>query len=151
MHFSVEIIYCLEKDIQVAFQKILKATKTSSTSEISTAVLLKLNKDIIAAHMKSIVDVLEKNLEMCKLAANKIDQLKTEQIENQKEILRTQQKEINSVQTVVKSELKSWADIARTSSNQNMNVSATRVKEAVKLAVAEEDRSRNFMMYGLEE
>ena len=58
---------------------------------------MKLNNDIIAAQMKSIADVVENNLEMCKLAVNKINQLKTEQIENQKKILRTQQKEINSV------------------------------------------------------
>ena len=36
-------------------------------------------------------------------------------------------------------------------SNQNMTVSAKTVKEAVKLAVAGDDKSRNFMIYGLEE
>ena len=37
--------------------------------DLSTAVSMKLNKDIIAAQMKSLADVVEKNLEMCKLAA----------------------------------------------------------------------------------
>ena len=87
MDFSGEMLNSVEKDIPGAFQKILKATKTSSASKLSTAVSMKLNKDIIAAQIT-------------------IDQLKTEQIDNQKEILRTQQKELNSVQSIVKSELR---------------------------------------------
>ena len=99
MDFSVEVLHDMEKDINAAKQKILKATKASSASELTVPALMKLSKDSITGFLENFVNVVEKNLDVCKLAANKIDQLKIEQIENQKVIIRTQQIEVNSVQT----------------------------------------------------
>ena len=151
MDFSVHVLHGMEKDIHAEIQKILKVTKTSTVSDLTQPTFMKLSKDSMAGFLKSFVQIVEKNLEVCKMAADKIDQLKNEQIEHQKEIIKAQQTETNSVQNTVKNELKSWAEVARINSKQNMTVSAKTVKEAVKTTLAEDDRSRNFMMYGLEE
>ena len=137
--------------INAAMQKILKAIKASSATELTLPASMKLNKDSITGFLKNFVNVVEKYLEVRKLTAHKIDQLKNEQIGNQKVIIRTQQVVLNSVQTTVKEELKSWADVARSNNKQNMTVSVKNVKETVKTTLAEDDRSRNYMMYGLEE
>lgn len=151
MDFSVEKLYNSEKEMQTILKQIVKATKTCSTREINHSILMKLNKDVLSTYVKNLVDVVENNLELCKLAANKVDQLKTEQIVNQKELIKAHQEQLTSVQETVKTEIKSWADVARTNTNQSMAVSVKTVKEAVKTAVAEDDRAKRFMIYGLQE
>ena len=77
--------------------------------------------------------------------------MKTEQLTNQKEIIKIQHEQISSVQETVKTEMKSWADVAKTNTKQNMALSVKTVTDAVKTAVADDDRSKRFMIYGLEE
>ena len=84
MDFPEEILHDMEKDINAAMQKILTATKASYATELTLPALMKLNKDSITGFLKNFVNVVEKNLEVCKLAANTIHQLKNEQIETQK-------------------------------------------------------------------
>ena len=51
---------------------------------------------------------------------------------HQKEIIKAQQTESNSMQSTVKKVTKCWAEVARINSKQDMSVSAKTVKEAVK-------------------
>ena len=52
----------------------------------------------------------------------------------------------------MKTEIRSWADVAKKNTNdQSIAVSVKRVKDAVKTAVAEDDRSKRFMIFGLSE
>ena len=48
---------------------------------------------------------------------------------------------------MVTSGIKCWVDVAQTNTNYSMDVSVKTVKEAVKTAVAEEDRSKRFIIY----
>ena len=48
--------------------------------------------------------------------------MKTDQIVNQKEVLKAQQGQLTSVQETVNTEIKSWADVARTNTNQRIDV-----------------------------
>ena len=56
------------------------------------------------------MNVIEKNVDICRGAAGKIDQLRTGKIADQKMLLKFQQGEAKSVQETVKSEMKSWAN-----------------------------------------
>ena len=49
---------------------------------------------------------------------------------------------------MVTSGIKCWVDVAQTNTNYSMDVSVKTVKEAVKTSVAEDDRSKRFMIYG---
>ena len=57
MNVFVEMLDIIEKNKQVEFPKFLKATKTSSASELNTAALMPFSKVIIAAQMKSLFNV----------------------------------------------------------------------------------------------
>lgn len=59
----------------------------------------------------------------------------------------TVREEVASVQSAVKSEIRSWSEIAGQKSAQQ-SISTARIKEAVKSAVVEEDKSRNLLIFG---
>ena len=82
-----------------------------------------------------------------KSAASKMDQMKSEQIENQKELMKMKQDQIDSVQTTVETGMKSWVDIVKKNSSQNKQLTSKTVKEAVRAASEEEDRTKNFIIY----
>ena len=78
-------------------RKLLKAVNVSTTSELNETVLIKnLNKNPLAKFVESFVNLIEKNIELCKSAAGKMDQLKSEKIADQKSIIEIQQGQINS-------------------------------------------------------
>ena len=138
--------------MQAMMQQILKATKISSATEVNQAMLMKLNKDILSNYVEKLVKLVVNNIELSKSAAKTVDKLKTDQIASQNELIRTQQEQMNSVHDTVKTEIRSWADVAKKNTNdQSIAVSVKKVKEAVKTAVAEDDRSKRFMIFGLRE
>jgi hypothetical protein len=95
----------------------------------------------------------EKNMQLCKSAAGKIDELKSEKIADQRLLLEMQQGQINSVQDTVKSEMKSWADVVKKNTGQRNGKQLTEnsVKKAIRIVNEEEKRSRNLMIYGCSE
>ena len=135
-------------------QKVLKAVNVSTTSELNETVMMqKLNKNPLAKFVETLTNLIEKNIELCKSAAGKIDQLKSEKIADQKLLIEIQQGQINSVQDTVKSEMKTWADIAKKNTNQRSGKQLTEnsVKQAVRIVHEEERRSKNLMIYGYPE
>merc|ERR1712023_309292 len=102
----------------------------------------KLNKNSLSDIILRLVNLCEKNVNTCKSAASKLDQMKTEQIENQKKLLEFQQERIDSVQQTVKTELKSWADVVKKGNSSNKQLTAQSVKEAVRSVNDEEKRSK---------
>ena len=137
-------------DITGELQTVLKTAKVTSTVELNENSLMKLSKNSLTDIALRLVKLYEKNLNTCKSAAIKLDQLKTEQIENQKKLLQMQETKIDSVHQTVKTELKSWADIAKKGIASN-TVTANTVKEAVRSVNDEEKRSRCFLIHGVEE
>ena len=114
MDFSVDLLHTMENEMKSEIQKVLKAVNVSTTSELNETVMMqKLNKNPLAKFVETLTNLIEKNIELCKSAAGKIDQLKSEKIADQKLLIEIQQGQINSVQDTVKSEMKTWADIAK--------------------------------------
>ena len=84
-------------------QKVLKAVNVSTTSELNETVMMqKLNKNPLAKFVETLTNLIEKNIELCKSAAGKIDQLKSEKMADQKLLIEIQQGQINPVQDAVK-------------------------------------------------
>ena len=145
MDFSVESLHNLEMDMTEKLQTILKTAKVTSTVEMNENSLMKLSKNSLTDITLQLVKLYEKNLNTCKSAAIKIDQLKTEQIENQKKLLQMQEVKIDSVHQTVKTELKSWADIAK-KGIASKAVTADTVKEAVR-SVNDEEKKVTMLSY----
>ena len=134
-------------------QKVVKAVNVSCTSEVNESTLMKLNKNPLAKIVDSLLNLIEQNLELCKCAAGKMDQLKSEKISDQKLLIEMQQTQMNSVQDTVKSEFKSWADVVKKNNNQRniKQLTENSVKQAVRAVNEEERRSKNLMIYGCQE
>ena len=151
MDFSVESLHAMERDMGSEILKLMKAVNVSSASEINQTNLQKLNKGPLSSFLLSMVGLFEKNVDLCKSAAVKCDHLKSEQIELQKQLIKTQQDQINSVQKTVQTEMKTWADVATKNLTQSKAVTTKAVKEAVRTANEEEERSKNLILYGVKE
>ena len=72
-------------------QRVVKAVNVSCTSEVNESALMKLNKNPLAKIVESLINLIEENVELCKCAAGKMDQLKTEKIADQKQLIELQQ------------------------------------------------------------
>ena len=99
--------------------KLVSTTKVSTTSDLSVTVLDKLRKADLISAVLSLVTVCENNVDLCKSAAEKIDELKDSKMSYQKEIIEAQKSQLNSVQKTVKTELKSWSDVVKKGCSQN--------------------------------
>ena len=139
--------------------KVLNEAKVSSLSELTEPALMKLNKNALVSSMISFAQVFEENVSICKSAAEKIDELKSEQIELQKKLLKLQSDQMETVKTTVKSELnhglKSWSEVVKKNTTQVQNNLLTTTKKSVKQVIEkvneEERRANNLMIYGLPE
>ena len=134
-------------------QKVVKTANVSCVSEVNEPALMKLYKNPLANMVVSLLNLIEENIELCKCAAGKMDQLKSEKIADQKLLIELQQAQMNSVQETVKSEMKSWADVVKKTNNQRnaMQLTENSVKQAVRAVNEEKQRSRNLMIYGCQE
>ena len=113
MDFSVQSLHTFEFELSVELPTILNIANVTSTMELNKNSLMKLYKNELTGIALRLVWVYEKNLDICKSAAVKTNQLKSDQIENQKKLMRIQGKQIDSVQQTVKTELKTWADVTQ--------------------------------------
>ena len=67
--------------------RVLSETNASKTTDIDKVALKKLTKDPLVDIVISLVSVLEENVRICRSAAEKIDDLKSEQIELQRKLI----------------------------------------------------------------
>ena len=95
--------------------------------EVSQSLLVKpaVHKDVLANFVDRLLKLSVDNLGLCKNAAVKIDQLKSERIEIQNTVVDLQQTQLKvqaekvretvvaSVQDSVKTEMRTWSDIVR--------------------------------------
>ena len=146
----MQSLHTFEFELSVELKTVLNIANVTSTTELNQNSLMKLYKNDLTEIVLRLVRAYEKNLNICKSAAVKIDQLKSDQIVNQKKLMEIQDKQIDSVQQTVKTELKSWADVAKQGITSKPITKHT-VKEAVRSVNNEEKRSKCFLIYGVEE
>ena len=153
MDFSVDLLNTMEKKMTSEIQKVVKTANVSCVSEVTEPALMKLYKNPLSNMVISLLHLIEENIELCKCAAGKMDQLKSEKIADQKLLIELQQAQMNSVQETVKSEMKSWADVVKKANVQRnaKQLTENSVKQAVRAVDEEKQRSRNLMIYGCQE
>ena len=137
----------MEKELTVKLNQVLKASKVLSTDELTHPGLMKMNKDTLANYVEDLTKLMNRNIDLCKSAAGKIDELKSSEIEKQRKIVEIQEKQLDSVHKTVKTEMQSWSDIV-SKNCVNSAPSAKFVQKAVKTVVEEDTRSKNFIIYG---
>ena len=132
--------------------RLLKATKVSSVADLTQSVLdNKLNKGPLSEYLSNFVKLIDSSLNLCKAAAGSIDEMKTKVLDTQTQLIECQNKEISSVKEVVQEETKTWADLFKKNNNNVKQSTHKFVREAIKAVNEEEERSSNFILYGVEE
>jgi hypothetical protein len=101
MDFSVNKLHTLEDQMKKTLSELLTEVKVSKLSELSDESLMKLQKKPLANIIISLVNVFEMNSTICKSAAEKIDELKSEQIELQKNLIQIKNNQIAGVKATV--------------------------------------------------
>ena len=74
----------MENEMKSEIQKLLKAVNVSCGSEVTETALNKLHKPPLVKFVSTFLSLVEKNVELCKCAAGKMDILKSEKIADQK-------------------------------------------------------------------
>ena len=155
MAFSVNRLHTSEKNLKAKISELLKISKATSVTSLSDSMLDKVKKPDLIKVIRSFISVCEENIDLCRSAAEKIDELKDSNLTSQRELIECQKSETNSIQTAVKSELKTWSDVVKKnikqSETQQCQVTKKSVKEAIATVNEEEKRAKNLMVYGLEE
>ena len=151
MVFNVEQLHTVEREIRSLAEKVLKVSKLSSTADLNQTALMKLNKNVLAEHLEGFVQLFERNLELCKSAASEVDQLKSDQIKTQSEIIELQKAEVGSVKETLTTEMNSWADVVKKSCSQTKIATVKAMENAVRSVTAEDERAKNFIIHGFKE
>ncbi|KAL5269456.1 hypothetical protein ACHWQZ_G003066 [Mnemiopsis leidyi] len=101
--------------------------------------------------LKNLVELFDSNFNMCKAAASSVNELKSKVIDSQNQLIIRQQEDLVSVKDTVQKKMKSWADVVRKSDKQTQQLTAKSVKEVDKAVNEEEERSKNLIVYGLQD
>ena len=149
MEYSLEAIHRTDADMD----SVLK-----SIGSLDVSVLMKKNKDVLVNFIQNLGEVVNKSQCVLRSASAKIDELKSDNLTNQKSLISLQQEviqkkseQLDSVKTTVQTEMKTWANVVTNSCSNVSTVTPKKLKAAVKSVVGEEDRTRNFVVYGTEE
>ena len=92
MQFSQDNLYNLEKDLSSVFGSVFG----SDEGDLRKAAIMKKNKDVLANLVLSVAGVLERSRTVLRSAVVNIEELKTNQIQNQKKLIELQDELIQS-------------------------------------------------------
>ena len=159
MEFSVSALHDLEEKI-LNLSDTLSAQINGKKLEDVTIEQLKsrnVTKDALAGIVVKMGTMFSDTKIMLRSALEKLDEQKSDLLKNQKLLIQTQNElikcksgKLESVQETVKSEIKSFSDAVKKNCS-SMEISPAKIKMAVKSAITEEDRSKNFIIFGAEE
>ena len=147
----MDSLHNIEKDLNAAFNFVLKSAKVNNAGELNETVMTKMHKGPLINCVEKLFGLLKSNIELCRSAAGKIDRLQADCIQSKSELIALQQNKLDTVQTSVRKEMQSWSDIVQKNCEKSSVPSVKSVKQVVKSYVDENDRSRSFIIYGAKE
>ena len=154
---SIDGLQILEECIELAITDLYKAADVRTFILLEEKHVMKLNKSDLARFTVNLLRQCERSQTMIKKTKKYVDDQKSyrissqeDKIKLQQELISSQKEEIKSVQNTVKQEFRSWSDVVAEKCSPSA-VTSEKLKEAVKSAVSEEDRSKNLMIFGQSE
>ena len=152
----MDSLHNIEKDLNAAFNFVLKSAKVRDAEELNETVMTKMHKGPLINCVEKPFGRLKSNIELCRSAAKKIDRLQADCIKRvrAKQSLKLFSR-INSITFKTVSERRcshgGWSDIVQKNCEKSSVPSVKSVKQVVKSYVDENDRSRSFIIYGAKE
>ncbi|KAL5259423.1 hypothetical protein ACHWQZ_G009758 [Mnemiopsis leidyi] len=164
---DAEYLLDLEDEFQTFHGNVLETTKCKKIEEVSEETFNKqsIKKTQLAELLGDVLSLVSQQHDMVRDLRAANDLLKTELLESQSkvieiqdELLKCNREKFQSLETTVKStvqntmqsEMKSYSS-ALTENAQPAVISSDVLKKVVQAVVEEEDRSRNIMLFGLDE
>ena len=161
MTYTLETLHDAEKKITTCFDSLLSVVNRKKIKDLSDKVLNsnQVKKIDLATAILNLVNVLDSTHGVLKCASVKIENLLADQVEDKKLIIQLQRElnhskneEVAAVQSTVKSEIKkSFADIVTSGKSSPVGITTEKIQQAVKSVVNEDKRSRNLVIFGLQE
>ena len=118
MDFSIEALHRMDDDL---------AAVLKSIGNLDQIALKGKNKDILVGFVQNLAGAVNKSQSLLKSAAAKIDDMKSDTLNNQRtlialqtEVIQKNSEQLKSVETTVKEEIKTWAGVV-TKSCSNMS------------------------------
>lgn len=149
MAFSLHSLHQMDDDLETALKAIGNTNQTA---------LMKHNKDSLVNFVLSLAGVVNRSQLLLRSAAATIDELKSNNLKSQSSLITLQQEvignkseQLDSVKSTVKTEMQTWASVVKKSCSSLSTVAPNKLKEEVKSAVSEVDRSHNFVIFGADE
>ena len=157
--FTPDYVKEVDDAAKSVFSDMLKMCGANDTRDLTSDLFNKhsVSKAQLAEWLTSAVYLLDEcSIPLMSYALQNVDDLKTEKIEDQKTIIKLQDEvigkkneEINSVKKTVTDELKSYSSVLQNTCTAAL--APKNIVSAVKTVNAEDDRSRNVVLFGVTE
>ncbi|KAL5268135.1 hypothetical protein ACHWQZ_G002106 [Mnemiopsis leidyi] len=148
--FSISTLNKIEDDLNSELFLLFSNKSVSTVEDLNPTVIAnKLNKNPLAKIVNDALKLMNSNLRICKSAAAKIDELKSEKLADKKALTECQQKQLDSFKSTVKTEMKTWSEIVKTIMGQNP--SANVVKKIERSTVDQNEWNKIFIIHSATE
>ena len=127
MSFTLETLYDTEKKILTCLDSVITTAKCKKLEELGEATLItpQIKKHHLASLILNLVETVRSTQCVLKRASVKMEKLQSDCITSQKSVINLQEQliqckdgEVVAVQSTVKSEIKSWADVVSKSESR---------------------------------
>ena len=152
LNFNLKQLYEFEDDMK----EFLQLFHVKDVDDISSSTLKPVKKDSLVEHTVKLAKLLKVSHKLLKNAATDLDSLKCEQLQNQARLIQVQEDlnvkksvQLDSVEKTVDNKLSTWSSVV--AKNSEKKVIQREMKKAVKLAINEQDRERNVIMFNVQE
>lgn len=153
--YQIEDIHEMLEEISETLTGTTKSVKCDDPENLEPHMFMKMTKEKMSHLIVDMADTIRRSSIWLKKTSGKVDELKNELIDTQKwdirqkkELLDAKEAQLQSFQTTVKTEMKSYCAAFTTGKQITSQES---LKEAMKSVVQEEDRSKNLMLFGVKE
>ena len=152
MEFSVSTLHELEKQIEDLSDSVSAKLNIRKLEDLTRDFFKPkgVTKDVLTEIVLKMGSMICQSRTVLRSAAEKLDQQKSEQIKTQNELIQCKSGKLTSVNETVKTEMKLFTDVVKSNSVAN-EISPTKIKMAVRSAITENDRSKNFIIFGAPE
>ena len=173
LDYSVDNANGIIEEISDHFKDILDTVKCKRVLDLRGEMFKKPHKDKCVEWIVELCDTLRRSRMLFLGATKQIDELQRDVIRDQKltiklqnEVIKCKEVQINGMQQSVQSEIenlksevkdtfhseiRSYSDIVKKSANSTADLVPENIQKMMKKVVADDDRSKNLMVFGLEE
>ena len=152
MEFSVTALHELEKKVENLSDSISAKLKCRKLEDLTLESFKpkSVTKEILASIVLEMRTMICNSKIALRSASEKVDEQKSDLIKTKNELIECKSDKLDSVKDTVQSEVRSFSDVLK-SKRMTSGISPAKIKMAVHSAIKEEDRAKNFIIFGAPE